>query len=102
MIFAAICGGWSRASRPSYSGRHQGASGDGDAPPWRGLPGMAADDRQTALRCRLADIRRQLRRGVDGALFDTLMVEGAALGAELASAEPQRARRPWKGPGPQR
>jgi hypothetical protein len=52
------------------------------------------DDRRAALRRRLADLRRQLRRGVDGATLDALLSEGASVQAELAPPQ-QRARRAW-------
>jgi len=63
---------------------------------------MAADDRHAALRRRLAELSRQLRRPCDGATFDALLIEGAALVAALAAPLPQRARKPWQGPGPAR
>src|SRR5712691_5980924 len=53
------------------------------------------------LRRRLADLRRQLRGGVDGATLDALVREGAMCQAELAELaaadrRQQRARRPWR------
>jgi hypothetical protein len=68
------------------------------------LAGMA-DDRRAALRRRLADLRRQLRRGVNGATLDVLAAEGIAAQAELAalgSSRQNRARRPWGCPPPSR
>jgi hypothetical protein len=89
MIFAAICRGWSRASRPSYSGRHQnGRNGDGDAPLCRDLPGMAADDHRATRRRRLAELAGSFGVAFDGELFDALLIEGAAI------TVPARARKP--------
>lgn len=63
--------------------------------------GMPAD-RRRQLRRHLAEIRARLRRPCDAELFDALLTEGASIQAELAAAPPQPARRPWKGPPPQR
>jgi len=65
------------------------------------------DDRRAALRRRLADLRRQLRRGVDGVTLATISAEGMAAQAELAelvAAERRqpRARKPWRAPKPAR
>src|SRR5258708_998141 len=70
------------------------------------LAGMA-QDRRAALRRRLADLRRQLRRGVDSATLDALLTEGAACVAELAELaaadrRQPRARQPWRHAPPAR
>lgn len=55
----------------------------------------AADDRRATLRRRLAELRRQLRRGVDGVALDGLASEGMAITAKLAGAGSA----PWLPPG---